>query len=115
MEVMKSHVQIGHDILMNEGYTFSAWIALTHHYYQKNSYPLVLPQKPVMFSHGTNLLVDFYARIVSIADHNDALKRRNDKFGTPDIKQSKAREIMFSTNPDQKYLIEYLYTEGVLT
>ena len=115
MGIMKSHVQKGYEMLMKEGYVFSAWLALTHHYYQKNSYPLVLPEKPEMFSHGTSLLVDVYARIVSIADHNDALKRRNDKFGPAELKKAQAREIMLMTNPDQRYLIEYLYNEGVLT
>ena len=115
MEIMKAHVTRGYEILLIEGLTFSAWIALCHHYYQKNFYPDSLPQKPQMFSHGTHLLLDLYSRIISIADHHDALRRNNERFKGIEMNAKNVREILFATNPDQRYLINQLYDSGVLT
>ena len=115
MEMMKNHVQWGYEMLQQEGYIFSSWIALTHHRYQKNQYPRKLPQKPAQFCEGTKLLVDIYSRIVSLADQNDALKQRNDRYGTIEMKASRSKEIMLTNNYDQEYLIKELYEARILT
>ncbi|MBM3257036.1 MAG: hypothetical protein FJY98_01770 [Candidatus Liptonbacteria bacterium] len=74
-----------------------------------------MPEKPVQFSEGTKLLLDIYSRIVAIADQNDALKRRNDKYGPIEMKLPRSKEIMLANNKDQEYLIKELYGARILT
>jgi HD-GYP domain-containing protein (c-di-GMP phosphodiesterase class II) len=115
MNIMKNHTIAGFSKLLQRGYMFSAWLALTHHRYQgERSYPRVLPGLPYALCEGTHCLLGQYSRIIAIADFHDALKRPNDKFGKAEMKAEKAREIMFAHNRDQEYLLHRLYEAGVL-
>jgi len=113
MSVMKGHAMEGYRILMDKGYMFSAWLALTHHRYQQNRYPEMLPGLPFALNDGTWSLLSQYSRIVALADFNDALRRRNDKFGKEGMTPGRARRIMLAHNRDQEYLVRKLYKCGV--
>lgn len=113
MEIMKAHPLEGFKALVKAGYMFSAWLALTHHRYQPNSYPQTLAGLPMPLCDKTKTSLALYSRIVSLADHNDALKRKNDRFGeVPDPERGK--KIMIDLNKDQECLINDLYRKGVL-
>ena len=112
MEIMKAHALEGYKILKEEGLLFSSWLAINHHQFQKNKYPLTLPDFPIQVCEGTRLLLGIYPRIISLADHYDALKRENDRFKrVPSYRE--AREILTNTNKDQTYLINKLYSVGI--
>lgn len=114
MNIMKNHSLAGYSMLLDAGYMFSAWIALTHHRYQPNFYPETLPDLPFSLCEKTNASLRMYSRIVSIADHNDALRRKNDRFGDVEMKAEKGKEIMIQLNKDQEGLILKLYDAGIL-
>ena len=112
-EEMKCHVIDSYRILRGR-LDFTAEIVVAHHYYQKNGYPSELPPPLHEYSKATRILINYLARMLSLADCYDALHRVNDKFGetrglTPDEIQSK----MMDMNPDQKYLITCLYEGGL--
>ena len=113
MAIMRNHAMEGYKILMAKGFIFSAWLTLLHHRYQDSSYPLELPEFPKIWSDRTKVLVYLYSRITALADFNDALNRRNDKYSVSGLPAEKTREIMLTHNLDQKVLIENLYKEGI--
>ncbi|MBP7708611.1 HD domain-containing protein [Candidatus Pacearchaeota archaeon] len=115
MEVMKNHTLEGFNILLAGRYMFSAALAVSHHRFQPNCYPLILPGLPFPLNDKTRGAITLYSRIVSIADHNDALRRKNDRFGGKDMSLEEGKRIMISLNKDQERLIEELYRAGVLT
>jgi len=118
MEVMRSHVKNGYNILVEESLSFSAWIALTHHRYQTHPYPkdsqmMAFPFPIPNASPETMLTANEIARMVSLADTYDAGHRPNNRFGgkTPSGSEIKAR--MLSDNPSRRELIEEIYNRSI--
>ncbi len=112
-EKIKKHVIEGYELIKNT-FNFSAEIIARHHKFQENSYPEQLPEYLNTYSAGTKASMDFYARILSIADNYDALHRVNNKFeGKKVLNSEEIQEKMFELNPDQKKLIDDLYRTGV--
>jgi putative nucleotidyltransferase with HDIG domain len=114
METMKAHTLDGFKILLDKDYTFSAWLALTHHRYQDNKYPDPMPGLPVPLSDNTKVLLSIYSRIVALADFYDALNRPNDKYQDNGLEINKRSEMMKKLNKDQEYLLKELFKEKVL-
>lgn len=113
MKIMRSHVIHGYN-LTKDIFPFSAEIILRHHRWQKNVYPKKLPKNTVPFSKNTKLLIDYYSRIIALADFYDALNTRNNGKFKDDLRASDMRQIFIDNNIDQKYLIESLYSDKVL-
>ncbi len=111
MEVMRSHPELGYQILKDANLHFSSWIALTHHRFQRNPYPISLPEFPEIFrAEGTKLLIGLYTRIVSLADHYDAYHRVNNKTGAIEaLSEERIKDMMINGNPDQRHLVEEAY------
>lgn len=114
MEQMRKHPE--HTYRMLRGvHEFSAEVALRHHKYQESGYPKRLPKYKTPFSSNTKLMIDFFGRILSLADFYDAVTSRvNDKFGEKrKLSQEEVKSILLMKNPDQKHLIEDLYANGI--
>src|SRR3989344_6143000 len=113
-ETMKGHVLASWQLLRDK-FDFSADIVLWHHRFQKDPYPVELPELLHHYSEGTRVLIQEYGRILAIADVYDALHRKNDKFEDSNgLADEQIREKMFEFNPDRKPLIEELYNVGIL-
>mgnify|MGYP001578287878 CR=1 FL=1 len=114
MEQMRKHVEYSYQLLRGV-HEFSAEIALRHHMFQEKGYPKRLPKPKVPYSGNTQIMINFYARLLSLADFYDALTtRNNDKHGEKrKIGAIEAKQIMLDKNRDQKYLIEELYKIGI--
>jgi HD-GYP domain-containing protein (c-di-GMP phosphodiesterase class II) len=114
MDVMKAHAQAGYEILSADGYHFSAELARRHHRWQPNRYPIELKPGAVDFGSNTQLMLDWYSRILSIADQFDAMGRPNARFtgGAPSPEQK--RRMLLDQNPDFAYTIKQLYFHKIL-
>ena len=114
-ELMKEHTKAGFEILTSEGFFMSAWIALTHHHFQKNAYPLKLPPyTPELISTREYLTANTNSRIVSIADQWDASSRRNNLHTSQSPTSDKIKENLIQGNLDWVEQIEHLYSAGIL-
>jgi hypothetical protein len=116
MEEMRKHPLYTY-MLLRGIHEFSAEVALRHHRWQKNGYPKKLPKFRIPFSHNTELMIDFYARILSLADFYDSITTRvNEKFGEKrKLTQQEVKAITLAKNADQKHLIEDLYLNGIFS
>ena len=114
MREMKKHPLYSYYLLRGI-HEFSAEVILRHHEWQENSYPKKLPSSRINFSKNSKLMIDFYARILSLADFYDAITSRvNDKFGEKrKLSEEEAKAIMLMKNSDQRLLIEDLYLAGI--
>jgi len=115
MDELRKHVIYGYRMLRGI-HDFSARVLLFHHWFQERGYPRVLPKREIDFSKGTNALVLYCGRLLSVVDFYDAASnRRNEKFVTggelPD--KEKVRQSLLKFNPDQDYLIGELYNAGI--
>jgi putative nucleotidyltransferase with HDIG domain len=110
---MDDHVMFGYRMLRGK-FDFTAEIILRHHLFQERGYPADIPEPLHDTSLGTEVMKNYYGRILALADFYDALtSRNNDAFGgKPD--HVKAKEIYLEKNSDQKKLIEELYANGIL-
>lgn len=114
MGQMKKHPEYSYKLLRGV-HEFSAEIVLRHHRFQKDGYPRRLPKQKVGFSKNTLLMIDFFARMLSLADFYDAISLRvNDKFGEKrKLDEPEIKSIMLMKNHDQRRLIEDLYVNGI--
>ncbi len=114
MELMRKHPEYTYNLLRGI-HEFSAEVALRHHRFQENGYPKRLPKSKIPFSANTQIMIDFFARILSLADFYDAITSRvNDKFGARrKLTNNEVKSIMLMKNTDQRYLIEDLYVNGI--
>lgn len=114
MAQMKSHPENGYKVLhgLND---FTAEVIVRHHRFQRNVYPEQLPKFSHDYSVATKTTIDFYARLVALADSYDATSTRtNNKFGSAEkLSPARVKELMFEQNPDQKKLVEELYLAGI--
>jgi putative nucleotidyltransferase with HDIG domain len=107
MEQMKNHPIYSYQLLKGI-HEFSAEVALRHHKHQKNGYPQVLPASEV----STKLDPDYCAILVSIADFYDKINMsKNDRYG--ELSGDEIKRIFIEEKPDQKNLIEELYSAGI--
>lgn len=111
-ERMRCHVVDGY-YLLREYFNFTAEVILRHHRFQSSAYPEELPEPLHEYNEETKTLINFYARILALADCFDALHRKNDKFGE-ELTGQEIKEKMLELNPDKKKLIEELYDNGIL-
>lgn len=114
-EIMKSHPQIGYEILMNHGLLMSAWIALLHHRRNLDDpYPLEIPPYPKELSKDTISHIEFSTRVVSVADQYISLHRSNRMHGNKPLSPKQIKAKLIEGNPDQAGLIEKLYKNHIL-
>lgn len=114
MELIRKHPEYTYNLLRGI-HEFSAEVALRHHRFQENGYPRRLPKSKIPFSANTQIMIDFFARILSLADFYDAITSRvNDKFGDKrKLAPDEVKPIIIMKNQDQRYLIEDLYVNGI--
>lgn len=111
-QAMKNHVKYGYELL-KDVYPFSAEIALRHHRHQEKGYPKRLPKPCINFSYNTRMMIEFFARILSLVDFYDALTTRADNEAGKKLNYDEAKAIMLMKNLDQKHLIEDLYNNQI--
>jgi len=111
---MEAHVMDSWRMLRDR-FDFTAAVIVRHHRFQRRGYPEVLPPNLHQFSRGTEIEIDFYARLLALADVYDAMHRINDATGGKALTGEEIKQRMFDTNPDQRYLIGQLYEAGILT
>jgi HD-GYP domain-containing protein (c-di-GMP phosphodiesterase class II) len=114
---MKNHPQYTYQMLKGV-HEYSAEIALRHHKFQENGYPENLPEmRTYMKKFSSTTMINFYARILSLADFYDAAKyRENDRNGEKRLLTSEeVKEIVLRENKDQTHLINELYKSGVFS
>ncbi len=111
-EEIMAHVLDGYRMLRGK-FDFSAEIILWHHRFQRAGYPDKLPDPLHGYSAGTLAMVPFYGRMLALADTFDALHRVNAKFGA--LSGEDIRAKMFQFNPDQRVLLEKLYSAEIFT
>jgi HD-GYP domain-containing protein (c-di-GMP phosphodiesterase class II) len=116
MEELKQHVMFGYKLIRGI-HDFSARVLLFHHYFQEKGYPSEIPCPEIDLSKGTDALILYCGRLLSIVDFYDAASnRKNDKFfpGVSEIPdKERIKQSMLKFNPDQSYLIRELYKAGI--
>ncbi len=111
-EEIMSHVMDGYRLLRGR-FDYSAEVILWHHRFQRNGYPKVIPPPLHEYCEGTRVVIAFTGRMLSLADHYDAVHRINSSSGRLSGEEMKAK--MLALNPDQKKLVEDLYEAGIFT
>ena len=111
MQEMKKHTTLGYHILKQD-HPLAAQVALRHHMFQENAYPIECPQ----VAGNSSDLVDKYALAVSIADFFDAITSRvNNKYGElRSFSADEALPIMIKQKPACHSLLNALYNDSVL-
>ncbi len=114
MQKMKKHPEYSYMILKGI-HDFSAEVALRHHIWQEKGYPGRFPKYGRTYSTNTRLMINFFARLLSLADFYDSASSRiNDKFGEKrKLSPEEVKNMILVSNPDQKGLIEDLYVNGI--
>jgi putative nucleotidyltransferase with HDIG domain len=112
MEIMKSHVMAGYEILTDNGFAAAADIMVRHHQFQKVSYPKVIPT-PKTDCGGEISYINCCGRLLALADCYDALHRVNSRSKGKALSNSEIQEKMFELNPYQDITIERLYETGI--
>jgi len=121
---MRNHVEYGCKMLLGVA-DFSALTLFYHHYFKaKEAYPSpedffrIFGTRFDSWTEGTRTLAKYCGRLISIADFYDAMTtRKNDKFSPGELKTINPRELkekVIAENDDQEYLIEQLYSGGIL-
>lgn len=112
------HVLDGYKMLRG-AHDFTARAMLWHHYFSAG-YPAKtsIPKGDIDFSEATELMAMNIGRYTGLNDFQDAITtRKNDKFsldGKPCLpSREQARDLTLKCNPDQTYLINALYDEGI--
>jgi putative nucleotidyltransferase with HDIG domain len=112
MRAMRKHSKYTYELLRGI-HDFSAEVCIRHHRYQHGGYPKRLPKPRIAFSESTKCTIDFYARLLSLADFYDAVTtRENNKFGRKPTEEE-AKEILLNNNIDLRYLILKMYDRGI--
>jgi len=93
---------------------FTAEIVVRHHLWQKNPYPERLPEECNSYPLRERIRIEYYARLLSIADFYDAITTRdNAKFGEKRLTPKERKAIILENYPDQREIIERLYAAQV--
>ena len=79
----------------------------------------ILPKSKIDFSKGSEVMIDYYSRLLSLIDFYDAVShRKNDKFEEGKRKKVVAdekKQIFISNNKDLEYMILNLYEAKIFT
>jgi hypothetical protein len=109
------HVMDGYRLIRGQ-FDFSAEVILWHHRFQHNGYPADMPALLHEYSQGTRVMIQFYGRLLALADGFDAFHRVNEKYTPVDGPVGEwIREKMLEHNPDQRVLVQELYDASVFT
>lgn len=109
---MEPHVKYGWDMLASV-HDWTAHILVRHHQFGPKPYP-ALPPLPEYLADREEMITRA-ARLLALADYFDALIHRgNDKNGSKPLTAKEKREIYMRDNADQKELIEFLESVGVI-
>lgn len=113
---LQKHPFDGYSMLI-ENHPFTAEIVLRSHRFGKEPYPEELPPTIEKYSFEDRALISYCARIISLLDFYDACLYRKNERNSPGnprfLGQQETKEILFSENKDQKYLIRELYLAGI--
>lgn len=112
MEKIRKHPEYAYNLLKGI-YKFSAEIALRHHRFQKDSYPKKLPKSEISLPITKKRIINYYARLLSLADFYDALTSRTNKRYSENLKPKDMKKILLAKNSDQKKLILELYKSNI--
>ena len=110
MKQMRKHPEYSYQILKDAN-EFCAEVALRHHRYQNDKYPLELHTQEV----APEPIIDRFAMVIALADYYDAAKHRvNDKHGEKrPLTEWEVRFHTLSDHPEQAKLIKELYLAGI--
>ncbi len=112
---MEPHVLRGYELARGR-FDFSADILVHHHRFQPHGYPAEVPAHLHQYSHGTQTKIEYFGRIVALADVYDALHRINARHGEKRAPRGEEiRDLMGRYNPDQRLLIDRLYQAGIFS
>lgn len=114
MEIMKDH-PLNTFKLIGDIFGFSAQIGLRHHKHQENSYPEILPLDKDALSQDDRDNVEFYSKILSIADFFDAAVSRTRSMSEKHrmLAADEAIELMKEQSHDKVYLIDCLNSKDI--
>jgi putative nucleotidyltransferase with HDIG domain len=107
MELIREHPLNTFRIIQKD-FGFSAEVGVRHHRYQPNAYPKVLPESRLPFSDETKKKIEYYSKVLTVADFFDAaVSRKNDKFGKNDIlRVDEAVKKMLEQNIGEREVVE---------
>lgn len=113
-EQIKQHPVYSYQLLRGV-HDFSADIVVRHHKHQPDAYPENLPDYSKPYNQATRATIDFYARILALADFYDAASTRiNEKHGEKKaLTKAEIKTLMFVQHPHFKKLINDLYQNGI--
>ena len=112
---MEPHVLRGYELARGR-FDFSADILVHHHRFQPHGYPAEVPTHLHSYSAGTQSKIEYFGRIVALADVYDDLHRINARHGEKRAPRGEEiKELMDRYNPDQRLLIDRLYRAGIFS
>lgn len=110
---MMTHVMDGYRMLRGSR-DLTAEIVVRHHRYQPNCYPDVVPAPLHPYSPTTMEAIQFYSRMLAMADVFDALHRINFRDGVKKaLTAEQIKTAMLKANPDMTELVNELYSVGI--
>jgi putative nucleotidyltransferase with HDIG domain len=117
-QIMKDHALHSYVILMklDDALPDMADIAVRHHLYQSNPYPIPTPRYVRKRTAGERLAIGQIARIIALADGYDAGTTRGSRpFPEWSYDEGAAFKTDYLTrNPDVERLVEDLFADGLL-
>ena len=115
MQLMRAHPLAGYMRLRETDLRSAPFLALTHHLGEEPPYPETLPDEFYELNGSGNRILT-HSRLLSIADHSDATRRKNAKFaGRFDFGKREQRiQYMHEKEPDQIAVVDVLYEAGIL-
>jgi putative nucleotidyltransferase with HDIG domain len=115
-EKIRDHVLNGYKML-NGTFEFTSQIIVRHHRFQKDPYPQELPETKINFGSHSEVRIEYYALLLSMADFYDALiSRKNSKFTDKTERDNESiKSIYEKCNPSFKEVFNNLIDDAVLT
>jgi HD-GYP domain-containing protein (c-di-GMP phosphodiesterase class II) len=112
--IMDTHVMLGFDSLVAQGFLFTAHVMKYHHRFGPHPYPDPLPDLP-SFWQGRDREFRVYGRVLALADYYDALMyRKNDKFAGVLMTPEEKKQRYIAGNLDEERVVRLLIEKGVL-
>ena len=109
------HVMDGYRLLRGK-FDFTAEVILWHHRFQAKGYPSVVPRNLHPYCLGSKTMIQMYGRLLSLCDQFDAFHRVNDRQGEGVVPTGEEiKSLMIKANPDQRVLLEELYSCDIFT
>lgn len=112
--IMDTHVMLGFDSLVAQGFLFTAHVMKYHHRFGPRPYPDPLPELP-SFWRGRDREFQVYGRVLALADYYDALiYRKNDKFDGIPMTAEERQQRYIDGNLDEERVVRLLIERGAL-